>query len=103
MSDISDRGNRSQGEGGARKGSSGDHMNPKGEGRIHGKGSSGSKFDQHPNVKAGPQGGSHLDQGQAHGSPRAPQRGGHSKEGYDHTQKTGKSGSKNAQNPGFPK
>lgn len=96
--------NLNQGEGGARKkGSSGDHLNDQGPTGAFKKGPSGSHLDQGPNGRTR-KSGSHLDQHPSNvRGKQAPQRGGHSREGYGNNEKTSKSGSKFAQNPGFYK
>lgn len=102
---MANKPNLKQGEGGATKrGPSGKHLDDTGKtGGAFKKGASGSKLDQHPSVRTRKTG-SHLDQHPSNKrGKQAPQRGGHSREGYDHTQRTGKSGSKNSQAPGFPK
>jgi hypothetical protein len=104
MAHIGKGPNLNQGEGGAtRKGPSGSHKDPKGEGRVNGQGPSGSKFEQGPNGNTSSTG-DHLSQqpSNQHGK-HAPQRGGHSRDGYPAPggNQSGKSGSKDAQNPHF--
>jgi hypothetical protein len=100
MSKIGKGPNLNQGEGGARRGSSGSHLEQGKTGAFK-KGPSGSHLT--PNVTTRKSSGSHLDQqpSNKHGK-HAAERGGHSRTGYDHSNPTAgksKSGSKFKQHP----